>query len=59
MASGDRQRHSRSQSTSEVEASSPIFVAASAPLLEGPTLAGLSEAGPSEMDLSGIIIFFI
>ena len=54
MASENRRRYSRSQSTSEVEAPSSIFVATPAPLSKGPTLAsfsetGLSEVGPSEV----------
>ena len=64
MASEDRRRRSCSQSSSKVEAPSPISIATPAPLSEGPALAGpsevgLSEAGPSEMDSSGIIVFFI
>ena len=64
MTSGDRRRRSCSQSPSEIEAPSPISVAAPALLLEDPILAGpnevgLSEVGPNEMHFSGIIIFFI
>ena len=65
MASENRRRYSRSQSTSEVEAPSLISVAASAPLSEGPALAGSSEAvpsevaGPSEVGPSECIIIFL
>ena len=57
MALGDGRRRSRSQlaaDTSEVEAPPSIFVAASAPLLEGPAPAGPSEPSFSEVGPGGI-----
>ena len=59
MVSEDRRGRLRLQPTSETEAPSPIFTVALAESLENPALAGPNETGLSEVDLSGIIIFFI
>ena len=57
MALGDRRRCSCLLSTSEAEAPSSISTAAPVPSSEDLALVGPSEAGLSEMDPSGIIIF--
>ena len=78
MAPGDRWRQSRSQlpvDSSEVEAPSPISMASSAQVSEGPALASPNEptttelgpneagpneaVGPSEVGLSEYIIIFL